>query len=196
MDICIDNATRTVSVHSYTRRGRRRLRSRGAANADGGRAKARTLSGCGLGVRLLRRDPRLPGHVVALARTGPLGDALAPILRSDRCPANQFSCDEEDTVTTRLVKGTPVISLTDGSTLGAIDHVYFDPDRLAVVGFTFHKGGLFGGGTSGLVDIADVHALVRTPSPSPMSRWCTVTSPSRPDSENCWIWRNCSNERS
>ena len=48
-------------------------------------------------------------------------------------------------MTTRLVKGTPVISLTDGSTLGAIDHVYFDPDRLAVVGFTFHKGGLFGG---------------------------------------------------
>jgi uncharacterized protein YrrD len=62
-------------------------------------------------------------------------------------------------VTTRLVKGTPVISLTDGSTLGTIDHVYFDPDHLAVVGFTFHKGGLFGGGTSGLVDIADVHAF-------------------------------------
>ena len=62
-------------------------------------------------------------------------------------------------MTTRLVKGTPVISLADGSTLGAIDHVYFDPDRLAVVGFTFHKGGLFGGGTSGLVEIADVHAF-------------------------------------
>ena len=62
-------------------------------------------------------------------------------------------------MTTRLVKGTPVISLADGSTLGAIDHVYFDPERLAVVGFTFHKGGLFGGGTSGLVEIADVHAF-------------------------------------
>ena len=62
-------------------------------------------------------------------------------------------------MTTRLVKGTPVISLADGSTLGAIDHVYFDPARLAVVGFTFHKGGLFGGGTSGLVEIADVHAF-------------------------------------
>ncbi len=61
---------------------------------------------------------------------------------------------------TTLVKGTPVISLTDGSTLGAIDHVYFDPDRLAVVGFTFHQGGgLFGHSTSGLVDIADVHAF-------------------------------------
>jgi uncharacterized protein YrrD len=33
-------------------------------------------------------------------------------------------------MTTRLVKGTPVISLADGSTLGAIDHVYFDPERL------------------------------------------------------------------
>jgi uncharacterized protein YrrD len=62
-------------------------------------------------------------------------------------------------MTTRLVKGTPVISLADGSTLGTIDHVYFDPERLAVVGFTFHKGGLFGGGTSGLVEIADVHAF-------------------------------------
>jgi uncharacterized protein YrrD len=62
-------------------------------------------------------------------------------------------------MTTRLVKGTPVISLANGSTLGAIDHVYFDPERLAVVGFTFHKGGLFGGGTSGLVEIADVHAF-------------------------------------
>jgi len=61
---------------------------------------------------------------------------------------------------TTLVKGTPVISLTDGSTLGTIDHVFFDPDRLAVVGFTFHQGGkLFGHSTSGLVDIADVHAF-------------------------------------
>jgi sporulation protein YlmC with PRC-barrel domain len=60
----------------------------------------------------------------------------------------------------RLVKGTPVVSLADGSTLGAIDHVYFDPARLAVVGFTFHQGGgIFGGGSTGLVDIADVHAF-------------------------------------
>lgn len=62
-------------------------------------------------------------------------------------------------MTTRLVKGTPVISLADGSMLGTIDRVYFDPERLAVVGFTFHKGGLFGGGTSGLVEITDVHAF-------------------------------------
>jgi uncharacterized protein YrrD len=63
-------------------------------------------------------------------------------------------------MTTPLVKGMPVVSLAHGSTLGAIDHVYFDPERLAVVGFTFHQGGgLFGGGSSGLVDIADVHAF-------------------------------------
>ena len=61
---------------------------------------------------------------------------------------------------TPLVKGTPVISLNDGSTLGAIDHVYFDPERMAVVGFTFHQGGgLFGHRSSGLVDITDVHAF-------------------------------------
>ena len=60
----------------------------------------------------------------------------------------------------KLVKGTPVVNLADGSTLGAIDHVYFDPTRLAVVGFTFHQGGgIFGGGSTGLVDIADVHAF-------------------------------------
>lgn len=63
-------------------------------------------------------------------------------------------------MTTKLVKGTPVVSLADGATLGTIDHVYFDPGRLAVVGFTFHqRGGLFGGGTSGLVDVSDVHSF-------------------------------------
>lgn len=63
-------------------------------------------------------------------------------------------------MTTKLVKGTPVVSLADGATLGTIDRVYFDPQRLAVVGFTFHqRGGLFGGGSSGLVDISDVHSF-------------------------------------
>src|SRR5918996_1258170 len=88
-----------------------------------------------------------------------LGDYVASILRSVRCPANQRNRDEEETMTTRLVKGTPVVSLADGETLGSIDHVYFDPERLAVVGFTFHKGGLLGGGTSGLVETTDVHAF-------------------------------------
>jgi sporulation protein YlmC with PRC-barrel domain len=63
-------------------------------------------------------------------------------------------------MTTKLVKGMPVVSLADGATLGTIDHVYFDPERMAVVGFTFHqRGGLFGGGSSGLIDISDVHAF-------------------------------------
>ncbi len=63
-------------------------------------------------------------------------------------------------MTTKLVKGTPVVSLADGARLGTIDHVYFDPERLTVVGFTFHQGGgLFGGGCSGLVDISDVHSF-------------------------------------
>ena len=59
-----------------------------------------------------------------------------------------------------LAKGTPVISLADGSKLGTIDHVYFDPAGKSVVGFTFHQGGgLFGRGSSGLVEITDVHAF-------------------------------------
>ena len=58
-----------------------------------------------------------------------------------------------------LAKGTPVISLADGSKLGTIDHVYFDPVGKAVVGFTFHQGGLFNRGSSGLVEITDVHAF-------------------------------------
>ncbi len=65
-------------------------------------------------------------------------------------------------MTTKLVKGTPVVSLADGATLGMVDHVYFDPERLAVAGFTFHqRAGLFGvgGGSSGLVDISDVHSF-------------------------------------
>jgi uncharacterized protein YrrD len=63
-------------------------------------------------------------------------------------------------MTTKLVKGTPVVSLADGAKLGTIDHVYFDPSRLAVVGFTFHqRSGLFGGGSSGLIDISDVQSF-------------------------------------
>jgi sporulation protein YlmC with PRC-barrel domain len=56
--------------------------------------------------------------------------------------------------------GAAVVSLADGSTLGSIDQVFFDPRRMAVAGFTFHHGGgLFGGGSTGLVDISDVHAF-------------------------------------
>jgi uncharacterized protein YrrD len=61
---------------------------------------------------------------------------------------------------TKLVKGTPVVSLADGATLGIIEHVYFDPSRMAMVGFTIrHGGGLFGGGTTGLIDMSDVHSF-------------------------------------
>jgi uncharacterized protein YrrD len=58
-----------------------------------------------------------------------------------------------------LTKGTPVVSLADGATLGAIEHVYFDPARRAVVGFTFHERGWLFGGPSVLVETADVHAF-------------------------------------
>jgi hypothetical protein len=44
----IDKETRRVYVHCNTRRGRRQLRTRGAANADGGSAQAPTLSAFGL----------------------------------------------------------------------------------------------------------------------------------------------------
>ena len=61
---------------------------------------------------------------------------------------------------TKLVKGTPVVSLANGATLGSIEHVYFDPGQMAVIGFTIrHGGGLFGGGTTGLVDMSDVHSF-------------------------------------
>ena len=61
---------------------------------------------------------------------------------------------------TKLVKGRTVVSLADGVTLGAIDHVFLDPERKEIVGFSFHKGGgLFGERTGGLVDVSDVHAF-------------------------------------
>ncbi len=60
---------------------------------------------------------------------------------------------------TKLVKGTAVVSLADGAKLGAIDRVLLDPQRQEIVGFTFRQGGLFGGKTAGLVDVADVHAF-------------------------------------
>ena len=49
----IDRTTRRVYVHSYTRRGRRQLRTRGAANADGGQRASAQL----VGVRLCGTPP-------------------------------------------------------------------------------------------------------------------------------------------
>jgi uncharacterized protein YrrD len=63
-------------------------------------------------------------------------------------------------VSTKLVKGTAVVSLADGAKLGTVDHVYLDPARKEIVGFSFHQGGgLFGSKASGLVDVSDVHAF-------------------------------------
>lgn len=59
----------------------------------------------------------------------------------------------------RLTKGTPVVSVADGTEIGTIDHVYLDPERKEIVGFTVHRGGLLGGKTAGLVDVSDVHAF-------------------------------------
>ncbi len=61
---------------------------------------------------------------------------------------------------TELKKGAPVISLADGVKLGTIDHLYLDPALKQIVGFSFHQGGgLFGAKTTGLIDVADVHAF-------------------------------------
>ena len=63
-------------------------------------------------------------------------------------------------MSTKLVKGTAVVSLADGTKLGTVDDVYLDPNRKEIVGFSFHQGGgLFGGKTTGLVDVSDVHAF-------------------------------------
>ena len=59
----------------------------------------------------------------------------------------------------RLSKGTSVVSLADGTEIGAVDKVYLDPERKEIVGFTIHRGGLFGGSTAGLVEVGDVHAF-------------------------------------
>jgi uncharacterized protein YrrD len=57
-----------------------------------------------------------------------------------------------------LHKGTPVVSLADGVSVGAIEHVYLDPERRAVVGFSLQERGWLGGPT-GLVETADVNAF-------------------------------------
>jgi uncharacterized protein YrrD len=62
-------------------------------------------------------------------------------------------------MSTKLAKGTAVVSLADGTKLGTIDHVYLDPRRKEIVGFSFHQGGLFGGKLAGVVDVGNVHAF-------------------------------------
>ena len=61
-------------------------------------------------------------------------------------------------MSTKLVKGTAVVSITDGEKLGTIDHVYLDPNSKRIVGFSFHSGG-FLGRSSAVVDVGDVYAI-------------------------------------
>ena len=62
-------------------------------------------------------------------------------------------------MSTRLGKGTAVVSLANGTKVGTVDRVYLDPRRKEIVGFSFHQGGLFGGKASGVVDVGNVHAF-------------------------------------
>jgi uncharacterized protein YrrD len=63
-------------------------------------------------------------------------------------------------MSTKLTKGTDVISLADGAELGTIEHIFLDPERKRVVAFSFKSGGkLFGGKAINLVDVTDVHAI-------------------------------------
>lgn len=59
-----------------------------------------------------------------------------------------------------LAKGTPVVSLDTGVTLGKIDSVYLDCDARRLVAFTFIRGaGLFGRKGGHIVEIDDIHAI-------------------------------------
>ena len=63
-------------------------------------------------------------------------------------------------MSTRLVKGTDVVSLADGAELGEIENVYLEPERKQIVAFSFKSGGgLFSGKSINMVDITDVHAI-------------------------------------
>lgn len=60
----------------------------------------------------------------------------------------------------KRVQGIPVISIADGTKLGAVDNVYFDPAKKQVVGFSVGSaGGLLApeGGT--IVDVVNVRSL-------------------------------------
>src|SRR5688572_6925939 len=95
----IDNVTRRVYVHSYTRRGRRQLRTRGAANADGGSAQAPTLSAFGcLGRRPSLADTTLIwpcSHASAWGGSIGLSPTGAPSSRD--CFARITACDNQPT---------------------------------------------------------------------------------------------------
>ena len=59
-----------------------------------------------------------------------------------------------------LAKGTPVISLDTGVTLGKIERVFFDCESRRLVAFSFSRGtGLFGRKGGHIVEIDDIHAI-------------------------------------
>ncbi len=61
---------------------------------------------------------------------------------------------------TNLVRGTAVVSLADGTTVGEVDRVLLDPERQEIVGFSIrHRSGIFGSKCGGLIDVSDIHAL-------------------------------------
>lgn len=71
----------------------------------------------------------------------------------------------------KLSKGTSVVSLEGGATLGKVDHVYLDPERKELVALSFQSGGgLLHAKSSHLVEIDDIHAIgpdaVTLPDPS------------------------------
>lgn len=63
-------------------------------------------------------------------------------------------------MSTKLVKGTDVVSLADGAELGEVENVYLEPEQKQIVAFSFKSGGgLFGGKSINMVDVTDVHAI-------------------------------------
>lgn len=63
-------------------------------------------------------------------------------------------------MSTKLVKGTDVVSLADGAELGEVENVFLEPEAKQIVAFSFKSGGgLFGGKTTNMVEITDVHAI-------------------------------------
>jgi sporulation protein YlmC with PRC-barrel domain len=67
---------------------------------------------------------------------------------------------ESDAVNSTLTKGTPVMSLDTGVTLGKIESVYLDCDARRLVAFSFSSGGgLLAAKRAHIVEIDDIHAI-------------------------------------
>ena len=69
-----------------------------------------------------------------------------------------------------LSRGTSVVSLEGGATLGKVDHVYLDPEHKELVALSFKTGGVLRPKSSHLVELDDIHAIgpdaVTVPDPS------------------------------